>query len=173
MPALIEPTTALHASWRAAHEEWGPGLHEDGFGLRPSDEVGSDAGFRTWVARLTGESAPAGRVDPGATRPTYRWIVEGQTVLGGIALRTGPHDVVQRLGHIGFGVRPSARRQGVARWALGQMLTEAAAQGLDQVLLVCERSNTASAATIEALGGLLEGGPHAGDQDVRRYRIAV
>ncbi|MGW6128859.1 GNAT family N-acetyltransferase [Cellulomonas sp. NPDC055163] len=171
MLTLIEPTTALYASWHAAHEEWGPGLHEDGFGLTPSDDVGSFAGFRTWVDRLTGESARAGRAGPGATRTTYRWIVEGEEVLGGIALRTGPRDVVLRTGHIGFGVRPSARRRGVAAWALGQMLTEAAAQGLGRVLLVCERSNTASAATIGACSGASEDAPH-GD-DVRRYWIAL
>ena len=49
---MIAPTMTLHAAWLEAHAEWGPGLHEDGFGLRPSDEVGSPAGFADWVARL-------------------------------------------------------------------------------------------------------------------------
>ncbi|WP_034631427.1 GNAT family N-acetyltransferase [Cellulomonas cellasea] len=172
MPALIEPTTALHAPWLAAHEEWGPGLHEDGFGLTASDDVRSPAGFHAWVARLTSGSAPAGVAGPGATSSTYRWVVEGDQVLGGIALRTGPRDLVLRMGHIGFGIRPSARRRGVAAWALGQMLTEAASQGLDRVLLVCEVGNTASAATIQALGGALEDAPRP-DDHVRRYWIAL
>ncbi|MBB2923482.1 GNAT family N-acetyltransferase [Cellulomonas cellasea] len=169
MPVLIEPTTALHASWLAAHDEWGPGLHEDGFGLAASDDVRSPAGFHAWVTRLTSGSAPA---SAGATGPTYRWVVEGDEVLGGIALRTGPRDLVLRMGHIGFGIRPSARRRGVAAWALGRMLTEAASQGLDRVLLVCEAGNTASAATIEALGGVLEDAPHAHD-DVRRFWVTT
>ncbi|HEY0540647.1 MAG TPA: hypothetical protein VGD53_19915 [Actinoallomurus sp.] len=39
MRELIAPTTRLHTAWLEAHEEWGPGRHEDGFGLRPSEEV--------------------------------------------------------------------------------------------------------------------------------------
>ncbi|MGW0071760.1 hypothetical protein ACWDUI_30365 [Streptosporangium sandarakinum] len=54
MPELIVPTTRLHAAWLEARAEWGPGVHEDGFGLLPADEVGSPAGFAAWVARLTG-----------------------------------------------------------------------------------------------------------------------
>ena len=34
-----------HAAWLKARDGWGPGVHEDGFGLRPSDEVDSPAGF--------------------------------------------------------------------------------------------------------------------------------
>ncbi|MEC3973871.1 hypothetical protein [Amycolatopsis sp. H20-H5] len=46
-------------------------------------------------------------------RCTYRWIVEGDRVLGGIALRHGFDDFVPRLGHVGYGIRPSARRRGL------------------------------------------------------------
>jgi hypothetical protein len=48
MPELIAPTTRLHAAWLEAHAEWGPGQHEDGFGLGPSDEVASPSGFAAW-----------------------------------------------------------------------------------------------------------------------------
>jgi hypothetical protein len=52
MPELIPPPARLHAAWLEAHAERGPGQHEDGFGLRPSDEVRSAAGFAAWLARL-------------------------------------------------------------------------------------------------------------------------
>ncbi|WP_446220872.1 hypothetical protein [Micromonospora sp. IBHARD004] len=65
MPELIAPTVRLHAAWLNAHDEWGPGLHEDGFGLRPSDEVASPVGFAGWVARLADESDPAKPLDAG------------------------------------------------------------------------------------------------------------
>ena len=45
MPTLIAPTVRLHAAWLDAHTAWGPGRHEDGFGLLPTDEVHSPAGF--------------------------------------------------------------------------------------------------------------------------------
>lgn len=56
---MIAPTARLHTAWLEAHREWGPGRHEDGFGLRPSDEVKSPAGFADWVPRLAGEEDPA------------------------------------------------------------------------------------------------------------------
>ncbi len=45
MPELIAPTARLHTAWLEAHAEWGPGVHEDGFGLLPSDEVDAPADF--------------------------------------------------------------------------------------------------------------------------------
>jgi predicted acetyltransferase len=178
MPELIAPTVRLRAAWLEAHEEWGPGLHEDGFGLRPSDEVGSPGGFATWVARLvaqedTATPAPAGRV-----HCTYRWIVESGQVLGAIALRHEFSDFVRQAGHIGYGIRPSARRRGLASWALGEMLGEARDLGLDRVLIVCEAGNVASARTIERHGAIgeetsLEEIRETGHGPFRRYWITL
>jgi predicted acetyltransferase len=145
MRELITPTTGLHTAWLEARGDWGPGLHEDGFGLLPADEVDSPAGFEAWVTRLNDEA-----------RCTYRWIVDAESVLGGIALRHGFDDFVSWAGHIGYGIRPSARRRGLATWALGRMLDEARLLGMDRVLVVCEAGNTASAKTIERQGGVLE-----------------
>ncbi|MEU3557598.1 GNAT family N-acetyltransferase [Streptomyces fragilis] len=170
MPELIAPTADLHAAWLRAHREWGPGPHEDGFGLEPTDEVESPAGFAAWLARMAEESFPGG--GPGeAARPVcvYRWIVEDGQVLGGIALRHGHDDHIMQFGHIGYGIRPSARRRGLAGWALGRMLGEAWKLGMDRVLLVCERDNLASARTIERIGGVFEGMGETEDGPVRRY----
>lgn len=171
MPELIAPTVRLHAAWLEAHHEWGPGLHEDGFGLWPSDEVHSPAGFAAWVARLADESDPAAGAEAGRARCTYRWIVEGDQVLGGIALRHEFNDLVRRVGHIGYGIRPSARRRGLATWALGRMLDEARVLGLDRVLIICEAGNIASAKTIERQGGVLEDIRDTELGAVRRYWV--
>ncbi|MET9031200.1 GNAT family N-acetyltransferase [Nocardia sp. NPDC004168] len=172
MPALIVPTTRLHTAWLEAHDEWGPGSHEDGFGLRPSDEVDSPAGFAAWVARLGRESGQA-TIEAHRVHCTYRWIVEGDQVLGGIALRHGFNDFVQAAGHVGYGIRPSARRRGLATWALGRILDEARKHGMDQVLIVCAADNIASAKTIERHGGVPEGirDTHLGP--ARRYWIKI
>ena len=166
MPELIAPTVRLYAAWTEAHREWGPGLHEDGFGLLPSDDVDSPAGFTAWVARMIRES---GAADP----VRYRWIVEGDRLLGGIALRLGRDDQVLEYGHIGYGIRPSARRRGLAGWALAGILDEAREGGLDRVLIVCEDDNAASARTIERCGGVLETVPGTGHGAERRYWISL
>ncbi|NUR86719.1 MAG: GNAT family N-acetyltransferase [Nonomuraea sp.] len=170
MPELITPDVNLHAAFLDCHHEWGPGLHEDGFGLAAGDDVEDPAGFASWVSRLRAsedrESAAVARRTP----CVYRWIGEGGAVLGGIALRhdVPGSDVVARLGHVGYGVRPSARRRGVASWALRAILGEARALGMTRVLIVCEAGNLASARTIESQGGVLESVAAA-----RRYWVSV
>ena len=173
MPELIAPTMRLHAEWLEAHQEWGPGAHEDGFGLRPSDDVGSRTGFAAWVRQLLDRSDPAKATAVGRVPCTFRWIVEDSQVLGGIALRHELTEHLLRLGHIGYGVRPSARGRGLATWALGRMLDEGRALALDRVLLVCEEDNIASAKTIERLSGVLEGVQETEYGTVRRYWITL
>jgi len=174
MPELIAPAVRLHAAWLEAHAEWGPGLHEDGFGLHARDEVASPDGLAAWVERLTAQSDATRPAEAGRVHCTYRWIVEDGQVLGAIALRHESSDFVRRAGHIGYGIRPSARRRGLATWALGRMLGEARSLGLDRVLLVCAAANVASARTIEHHGGVLEEIlVETGRGAVRRYWITL
>ena len=96
-------------------------------------------------------------VDPGRVHASYWWIVEDETYLGAISLRHELNDfLLDAGGHIGYGVRPSARRRGLATWALGQTVDRARELGLTRVLVTCDDSNVASARTIEHNGGVLE-----------------
>jgi predicted acetyltransferase len=169
MPELIPPTARLHVAWLEAHAEWGPGQHEDGFGLRPSDEVESGDGFAAWVSWLASRSGAVEGV--AGHRCLYRWIVEDDRLLGGVALRYGSDDYVRWAGHIGYGIRPSARRRGVGTWALIEILDEARAVGLGRALVVCAVDNLASAKTIERCGGVLESIRDSTFGPVRRYWI--
>lgn len=170
MPVLQAPTARLHESFLDALHEWGPGEREDGFGLLPGDDVETAAGFAAWVSRLTRAEDPTLDPGPGQTHATYRWIVEDGKVQGGIALRHELPDGQPRSnGHIGYGVRPSARRRGLATWALREMLGEARARGIERVLMVCEAGNLASARTIERCGGVAE--PADESAPTRRYWI--
>ena len=163
MPDLIVPNERLHRAWLQAHAEWGAGLHEDGFGLLATDEVDSPAGFHTWLARLADESGCC----------TYWWIVENDQILGGIALRHQNHELVAQAGHIGYGIRPSLRGHGLATWALGQVVDEARALGMDRVMVICEAGNSASAKTIERQCGILEVGRDTNSGAARRYWITI
>jgi len=96
-------------------------------------------------------------VAPGLVHATYWWIVEQDTYLGAIALRHRLNDFLLRAGgHIGYGVRPSARSRGVATWALDTALRHARARGIQRILITCDDANLASARTIERSGGVLE-----------------
>ncbi|TSB21636.1 GNAT family N-acetyltransferase [Streptomyces benahoarensis] len=59
-------------------------------------------------------------------------------------------------GHIGYDVRPTARRRGHATAMLRAALPRARVLGLDRVLITCDATNTASRKVIEACGGLFE-----------------
>ncbi|SDS35919.1 GNAT family N-acetyltransferase [Microlunatus soli] len=155
---LVLPTTELYTAWQEAHAEWGPGLHEDGFGLQESDDVDTAEGFARWIARLQAES------DAG----TCLWIVEDGQVQGGIALRYRYND---RVGHIGYGVRPSARGRGIATCALRQLLDRARDRNLGRVLLVCAADNEGSVRTIERNGGRLDEIRPTPHGPTRRYWI--
>ena len=171
MPELILPATRLHAAFLECRDEWGPGVHEDGFGLDAADDVDSPGGFAAWVHRRTRLAHPAGDPCPDEPHGSPRWIVEDGRVLGGIVLR---HNFDDTLGHLGYGVRPSARGRGLAGWALGEMLGEARASlGPGRVLIVCLADNAASARTIERNGGVLEGIRDTGHGPVRRYRVGL
>jgi predicted acetyltransferase len=174
MPELVKPTTRLHAAWLESRDDWGRGVHQDGAGLRPTDEVDSTPGFAAWVAKLHGEEDPSIPAAEGWVHCTYRWVVEGDEVLGSIALRHELNDfLLDAGGHIGYGIRPAARRRGLASWALGEMLGEARELGLDRVLLTCNVDNVASARTIEGKGGELEDVRDTELGKLKRYWIAL
>ena len=126
MPELISPTTRLRQSWLASRDEWGKEVHQDGAGLHSDDDVDTCDGFGAWVGRLLREadvSIPAGA---GRVHATYWWIADDDAYLGAITLRHALKDFLLRVGgHIGYGIRPSARRRGLATWALRAVLPEA------------------------------------------------
>ena len=88
---------------------------------------------------------------------TYLWMVDDDTVVGRISLRHVLTPWLREVGgHIGYAVRPSARRRGYATAALGLMREVAAEYRIDPVLVTCDEDNVGSRKVIEANGGVLE-----------------
>ncbi|AKT50118.1 GNAT family N-acetyltransferase [Arsenicicoccus sp. oral taxon 190] len=180
MPQLVAPTTRLHRSWLASLAEWGVDehgerVHQHGASLRPEDDAVDAAGFAAWVQRLRREADPAAERPRGHVPATNLWVTEGSDYLGAISLRHALSPALVEVGgHVGYGIRPSARGRGLATWALGQVLPRARGLGLERVLLTCDDTNPASAAVIERNGGVLEDvREHAPGARVRRYWITV
>lgn len=173
MIRLVRPHVSMHRSYLEAHEEFG-GAPRDGDG--DWVEVPDDGGYPgiTWTleqlqtadgfARFVQWRLDRARDD--APRPTghvpatFFWVADDAdptTYLGSVAVRHGLTPFLLEVGgHIGYSVRPSARRRGVATEALRLVLPHAAALGIDPALLTCDVDNVASAKVIEANGGVLE-----------------
>jgi len=83
--------------------------------------------------------------------------VEGDEYLGRLAIRhrLTPH-LLEYGGHIGYDIRPSARRRGHATAMLGASLPWARELGIDPVLVTCDNDNVGSRKVIEGNGGVLE-----------------
>jgi predicted acetyltransferase len=169
MPRLVIPAADFHESFLASHQEW-DGAHEDGAGLEGDEDLVTSAGFAAFVeGLLSQETTPP---QDGYVTCTYRWIVEDGRYLGSIALRHELNDFLfQYGGHIGYGVRPSARRRGLASWALEQMLGLARQRGHDRVLITCDDDNVGSVRTIEKNGGVLEDKREHEGSVTRRYWV--
>lgn len=176
IPALITPTGRLRSSWLAARDEWPPGAHQAGTGLRLALEadLASPEVFSAWVEQLQQQSDTSVAVGAGRVHATYWWIVEGDTYLGAIDLRHYLNAFLLNAGgHIGYSIRPSARRRGLATWALGAVLPKARALGLDRVLVTCDDDNVGSARSIERNGGVLENVRSTDAGIKRRYWITL
>ncbi|MEU3185661.1 GNAT family N-acetyltransferase [Streptomyces sp. NPDC006923] len=162
MPQLIAPDVRVHASFLDAIKEY----VEDDNGERAllvheMEEYASGwhrpEVFAGYVARLNAEPfEETPRVD-GWVPSTTLWYVEGDTFLGRLTVRHRLTPYLYELGgHIGYSVRPTARRQGHAKAMLAEALPVARGLGIDAVLVTCDTTNTPSRKVIEAAGGVLE-----------------
>jgi predicted acetyltransferase len=109
---------------------------------------------------------------------THFWAVDGDEFLGSISVRHALNAVLEQWGgHIGYGVRPSARGRGLATGMLAQVLDWCRANlALDRVMLTVAEDNPASQRVVEKNGGVLQDRiPHIWHDGAlgRRYWIAL
>lgn len=163
MPELREPALDVHSSFVQAMAEFqaeGRGAPDDDSMIGGEIRAGgwdTVEGFAAFVVRLRADA------DLARSRPEHRvpcttwWWCHGSTYLGRIAVR---HRLTERLlsvgGHIGYDVRPTARRHGHATAMLAAILPHAHGLGIDAALLTCDVDNLASRRVIEANGDILE-----------------
>ena len=147
---LVAPTVAVQASFLAAAVEYqGEGRCTD---LDVNLLSALDA-FVVHVAALDAE-ALAGTPRPAGIVPqTTLWWVDGDEFLGHSIRHHLTEALRQVGGHIGYDIRPTARRRGHATAMLRAALPIAARLGIDPALVTCDVSNVASRRVIEANGG--------------------
>ena len=165
MPQLIPPTVQVWASFVVAMVEFQAegrgGAHDDsmigseirGYGHRWS----APEGFQEYVEWLRAQALGDSPRPPGYVPSTTLWWVDREEYLGRIAIRHRLTPQLRELGgHIGYDVRPSARRRGHATAMLGEALPIARRLGIEAALVTCDADNVASRKVIEHNGGVLE-----------------
>lgn len=118
----------------------------------PRDTPAKD--FQAYVSklRLMETMAP-----PKFVKGTCYWAIYDDQVVGRIAIRHELNDFLRVIGgHIGFIVRPSFRKMGVASEMLRQLLQTDRARAIKKLLITCDDGNVASEKTITRNGGVFE-----------------
>ncbi|KQZ66450.1 GNAT family N-acetyltransferase [Nocardioides sp. Root151] len=161
MPELVSPTSRVMASFLEAMDEYvAEGARDTqtaGWIEKYSATWHSAEGFAAFVDQLAAEEVDRSRLPERWVLTSTRWYVDGETYLGRIALRQELNDFLADIGgHIGYDVRPSARRRGHATAMLRGMLPLAHGFGIDPALVTCDDDNVGSIRAIEASGGALE-----------------
>ncbi|MCB1583633.1 MAG: GNAT family N-acetyltransferase [Marinicella sp.] len=103
---------------------------------------------------------------------TTYWLVQGDEILGAANLRHQLNDVLRTAGgHIGLGIRPKYRQQGLSVRLLQLTLEQAENKGINPVHVHCYQENIASARMIMACGGVLDSEIESDGVVVQRYLI--
>jgi predicted acetyltransferase len=115
------------------------------------------SGFQTYTQALRADALEDTPRPDGYVPATTLWWVQDNAYLARIAVRHRLTDfLLEYAGHIGYDVRPSARRQGHATAMLRHMLPIARELGIEQALVTCDAANIGSRKVIETNGGRLE-----------------
>jgi predicted acetyltransferase len=162
MPDLVAPTALVRVSFAAAMAE----LRAEGRGTPGDDSmVGREIqaygriwadpeGFEEYARHLRDQALADSPRPDGFVPATTLWWIDGHEYLGRIAIRHRlTQDLLDYAGHIGYDIRPSARRRGHATAMLARALPVAAALGIDPVLFTCDEDNIGSRKVIESNGG--------------------
>lgn len=131
--------------------------HEAGEPIIPMAADCNEDTFEQWQAKTEAIkhkiTCPEGRV----TAETHFAVNDEGLVCGAINIRHELNDfLLKEGGHIGYGVRPSERGKGIARWMLLKALDICKELDIDYVLITCNKTNIASAHTIMSVGGELK-----------------
>ncbi len=132
--------------------------------------------FAEYVGMLHSAARGIGMPEGFVPHSTH-WLIDDSGEI--VAISNVRHTLTESLrrygGHIGYGVRPSARRRGYGSEVLKQTLNEAKRLGIDRVRLTCDKENSASSKTILRNGGKLDEEEYMAEHGrvIQRYWIAL
>lgn len=148
---LQKPNRQLYSSYMQFIEE----MSNAGEKIWESTIPSAEESAEDFIARvLEAEVNP----EPGLVPETTYWPTIANEVVGRIAFRHLLNENLQEFGgHIGYEVKPSQRRKGLATCMLKLLLDTPEVRVAGKVLLTCAPDNVGSNKTILANNGVLTG----------------
>jgi predicted acetyltransferase len=148
---LLKPTVELKEEYLSFYQEW----KDSGEMMVPWVIEKDPSDFDAMVQSLL-ESEKGINLAEGWVPDSTFWLInENNRVLGAVNIR---HKLTERLldrgGHIGYGIRPSERRKGYATKLLALSLGKVKGFGVEKALITCDEDNTGSLKTIINNGGV-------------------
>lgn len=168
---LVHPSSTLRDSYRALIAEF----VANGDALVPFTLAFENADFDAFLSRLSDCAVGVGVPDGFVAHSTFWLVRDGKEVVGVSNIRHALTPALLREGgSIGYGIRPTARRQGLGVAILRLSVLRAVELGLTRVLVTCGKQNVASARTILRNGGVLESEEYLAERGevVQRYWIS-
>ncbi len=84
-------------------------------------------------------------IEEGWVPSTTYWLTDGEELLGAANIRHELNESLLKIGgHVGYGVKPSARGRGLATLQLKLALEKVKELGIERALITCNRTNVAS-----------------------------
>lgn len=170
---LITPTLAYKSQLKAYKDEFPYSPN----GIEGSSELIQANSIEEWLNRI--EKNRHWDTVQNGWMPAEQYIAvdsRNNTIVGMLNFRKELNEYLENyIGHIGYSIAPSKRRQRLGTTMLELALIEAKKFGLERVLVTCTDDNVASAGVIENNGGRLEDKRvDPGDQKLtRRYWITL
>lgn len=149
---LTKPTIELKDEYLDMIEEWEQSGEKKVPGVL--NEYSKD--FEAMVSKFEDNSRGIGIKEGYVPYSTYCLVRNDNRVLGAIDIRHELNNyLMNRGGHIGYGIRPSERGKGYAKEMLRLALEIVKAMNIGRVLITCDKENMASARIIIGNGGIL------------------
>ncbi|MFC5464160.1 GNAT family N-acetyltransferase [Lederbergia graminis] len=148
---LIRPSMDYESEYLSFYQEW----KESGEVMVPWVISLEPSNFQEMIKSLLDSEKEENIPEKWVPASTYWLVDENKKVIGAVNIR---HRLTKRLldrgGHIGYGIRPSEPRKGYATKLLSLSLQKTRELGLEKVLVTCDEHNIASEKTILNNGGV-------------------
>lgn len=127
--------------------------------------------YEDWLKKL--EHDELGKNKEWGVSETYI-LEDNNKVIGMLNIRyTLSEDMAEIYGHIGYGVRPTERRKGIATYMLKEALMKCKEKGMPEVILGCYEDNIGSNKIIIKNNGILYKKSKMRDKNSLYYKIKL